>query len=136
MIFRQGLKHMLDKGERAEVDDGYKAEDPLTVKAGGCIRYREDTHWHAKRGKARRRHETINQRVKVFGVLRKAFDHPIEKHSQCFRACVVLTQLSFEFGNRKPFTVDNYDQRWAKEERAPVPGTIIRGDAEFQEERR
>jgi hypothetical protein len=28
-IFRDGLKHLLWKGERVEADDGYKAEDPL-----------------------------------------------------------------------------------------------------------
>lgn len=121
-IFRDGLKHLLRKGERVEADDGYKAEDPLLVKAPSGVRFMEDERWHAKRSKVRRRHETINQRIKVFKILTDRFRHDIEKHSMCFRACAVLTQLSFVHGTRRPFSVSNYDQRWANAERCPLPG--------------
>ena len=127
-IFRDGLKHLLRPGERVEADDGYIAEDPQLVKAPAGARFMEDEHWHAKRGTARRRHETINQRIKIFKVLTDRFHHDIEKHSMCFRACAVLTQLSFVFGTRRPFSVENYDQRWADPSRCPLPQTAD-GDA-------
>jgi hypothetical protein len=82
----------------------------------------EDERWHAKRSNACCRHETINQRIKVFKILTDRFRHDIEKHSMCFRACAVLTQLSFVHGTRRPFSVSNYDQRWANAERCPLPG--------------
>jgi hypothetical protein len=46
----------------------------------------------------------------------------------CFRACAVLTQLSFDFGRRSPFPVDNYDQRGSNPNRAPLPGDVFPGD--------
>jgi hypothetical protein len=39
----------------------------------------------------------------------------------CFRACAVLTQLLFAHGTRRPFSVHNYNHRWANAERCPLP---------------
>jgi hypothetical protein len=50
-----------------------------------------------------------------------------------FRACAVLTQLSFDFGKRSSFPVDNYDQRWANPNRAPLPGGVVQGDTEYDD---
>lgn len=127
-IFRSAMKSQLPPGECVEADDGYIAEDPQVVRAPGAARFMEDKHWHKKRGKARRRHETVNQRIKVYGVLTKRFRHDYGKHSMCFRACSVLTQLSFDFGKRGPFQVDNYDESWKDPSRAPLPGDLIPGD--------
>ncbi len=44
------------------------------------------------------RHETINERFKNWRCLEERFRHGIEKHSSCFRAIAVLTQLAFESG--------------------------------------
>jgi len=127
-IFRNALLHMLEDGECVEADDGYKAEDPRVVRAPGAVRFMEDKHWHMKRSKARRRHETINQRIKEYGVLTQRFRHDYTKHSMCFRACCVLTQLSFDFGKRAPYSVDNYDESWKDPSRAPLPGDLVPGD--------
>jgi hypothetical protein len=139
MIFRDGLKPRLleeraatGRIERVEADDGYTAEDPLVVKAAAGVRYMEDTHWNAKRGKARRRHETVNERIKNFEVLTKRFEHDVEKHSMCFRACAILAQLCFQHGKRSPYEVNNYDQVWMDPSRAPVPGVTMRGDEDYE----
>lgn len=124
-IFRHGIKHYLLDGECVEADDGYIGEDPRLVRAPKGIRYMEDKWWYNKRGAARRRHETINQRIKVYGVLTNRFRHEYGKHSMCFRACAVLTQLSFDFGKRGPFEVNNYDEGWQDPSRCPLPGDVI-----------
>ena len=43
---------------------------------------------------ARHRHETVNRRLKVFGVLDERFRHDLSLHSQCFRAVAVIVYSS------------------------------------------
>jgi hypothetical protein len=45
------------------------------------------------------RHETVNARLKQFGVLNQCFRHCIDKHRICFHAVVNITQLTIEHGN-------------------------------------
>jgi hypothetical protein len=97
MTFRQYVKPKLDMDERVEADAGYEAEDPGTVVSSSGIRFMETQKVKKLRGTIHSRHETINERLKQFKVLSERFHHDIEKHSQCFRACAVLTQLSFEY---------------------------------------
>ena len=132
-MFRDELKSFLSNGECVEADDGHKAEDPESARAPGAVRYMGDKHWHQKRGKARKRHETANQRTKVHNALANRFRHACSKHSVCFRACAVLSQLSFELGKRSPFEVRNHNDKWRNRERCPVPGDIIPGDEEHEE---
>ena len=54
--------------------------------------------------KALARHETVNRRLKQFGVLGKRFRHELRKHVICFNAVTVATQLSFNRGE-KPYRV-------------------------------
>ena len=133
-IFRDAIKGHLLPGECVEADDGYKADDPSVVRAPSAPRYMEDTHWRNKRSKVRKRHETVNQRIKQYNVLTHRFRHGLEKHSMCFRACAVLTQLSFDFGKRSPFGVSNYDERWKDPSRAPLPGDVIPGDLDYSDD--
>ena len=51
--------------------------------------------------KARARHETVNNRIKNFNVLKRPFLH---MHRLCLEAAVVCTQLSFNRGE-KPYKV-------------------------------
>lgn len=120
-VFRFALKGDLDENERVETDDGYIGEDPCFTKCPGGIRSMEDERWHAKRSKARNRGETVNHRLKTFGVLGGTFRHDIEKHSMCFRACAVFVQLSFQIGSKKLLSVNNYNQEWMDPSRAPMP---------------
>ena len=131
MIFWHALKHQLHPGECVEADDGYKAEDPEVVRAPAGVRAMEDMRWHMKRSKARRRHETINQRIKQYSVLTDRFRNDINKHLACFRACAILTQLSFDFGKRAPFEVNDYDEVWKNPLWAPLPGDVVPGDEDY-----
>ena len=96
MIFRDGLRDMLDNGERVEADDGNLADCPDFCRCpGGLTSLRAQRRM---RGRLRMRHEAINQRMKTFKCLEHRFRHGIEKHSACFRAIAVVTQLGLNGG--------------------------------------
>jgi hypothetical protein len=109
VCFRYALKHMLDENERVEADDGYIGEDPAKAKVPGSAVHEHDRVQLCSRGIVRRRHETVNKRIKQFNVVGKGtiFRHDLSFHADCFRACVVLTQLAFENGH-PPFPTDDY----------------------------
>ena len=99
-IFRQGLKNMLEDGERVEADDGYLGEAPKYVLCPKAIRCKFMSKKKKKLSqRIRSRQETVNKRFKQFGVLRQIFRHPIEKHASVFRAVAVTTQVNIEQGN-------------------------------------
>jgi hypothetical protein len=96
-IFRDfGMKDALEEGERVEADDGYAALDPEYVKTRSSPLH--SIEMRDVRNSIRARHETVNKRLKQWGVLREVFRHDSSKHSMCFRAVAVLTQLSIENG--------------------------------------
>jgi hypothetical protein len=57
------------EGERVEADDGYREVSPRYVKCPASIGSRKEMETAA--AFARRRHETINQRFKQWGVLKQ-----------------------------------------------------------------
>ena len=105
-IFRAALVHYLDKDERVEADDGYIGEDPATAKTPNMFTRKKEKL--AIQARVRNRQETVNKRFKQWACLKDRFRHSTEKHSACFRAVAVLTQLSFEFG-MPLFSVAEYD---------------------------
>lgn len=56
-------------------------------------------------GQLRARHECINGRFKMFGVLKNVFRHGLESHGVMFRAVVNIVQATFIHGN-PPFMVE------------------------------
>jgi hypothetical protein len=106
MTFRKYVKPKLDQGERVEADDGYQADDPEFIVSASGIRYMETRGKKNVRRVIRNRHETINERLKQFHVLSERFHHDISKHSACFRACAVLTEISFHY-DKHPFEVSD-----------------------------
>ena len=106
MCFRVHLKPRLEHGERVEADDGYIGEDPGAVIAPGGLRYNKTEAMEKARACIRYRHETINSRLKQFAILSERFHHDIEKHGDVFRACAVMTQLSFEY-DKAPFEIEH-----------------------------
>ena len=58
--------------------------------------------------KGRARHETINGKLKRWGVLCQMFRHNRKKHHFIFKACIALTQLLLNHGERS-FDVKNYN---------------------------
>jgi hypothetical protein len=70
-IFREGLRGMLEPGERVEADDGYRGDCPQYVKCPRGITAREDQEYMKQR--VRKRHEHINEKLKNFQVLKQKF---------------------------------------------------------------
>lgn len=104
-VARIALIGALDHGESAVADGGYRGEDHAirTPLEGSEIERR-------MQATARSRHETVNERLKIFNVLGPParFRHTLSFHSSCFRAVAVITQLSFENGS-PPFQVEFYE---------------------------
>jgi hypothetical protein len=49
-------------------------------------------------GKARACHETFNGQLKNWGILSQVYRHHIMSHSDVFRVCAVVTQLTVAHG--------------------------------------
>ena len=94
-----GLKQKLEaEGEKSEVDLGYRGESDT-------IRHPRDYKcWSDRKVKAyvRMQLEAINRRFKHFRILSNKYCHEFRKHESVFRAVLVLTQVSFDIGE-KPF---------------------------------
>ncbi len=87
--------HFLEPYKRIEANDGYRGHadkvkcpknnvNPVkNLKMQGCIRAR---------------HETLNGRLKNWGILSQVFHHDIWHHGVVLRACAVITQLTIEHG--------------------------------------
>jgi len=98
-IFRHALKHYLEKDERVEADDGYRGDEPAYCKTpGGFSSRSEGTEARQIRRRVRSRHETVNKRIKDFGILSQVYRHNLIGHCHVFRAVIVLTQLAIENG--------------------------------------
>ena len=98
-IFRFKLRDMLSPGEQVLADKGYKGDTRV------CTPYdsKDDDHRKAM-SHARCRHETVNRRLKQWGILGNKFRHHRTKHCSVFEAVAVLTQLSFDCGD-KPWQI-------------------------------
>ena len=88
----------LSVGETVVADGGYE-KDVRVAKA------KNKDHF-LRMGKARARHETINGRMKTWGMLKNTFRHPLKKHNVIFHACLVLEQIKIDNGHL-PFKVDD-----------------------------
>ena len=80
----------------ADVDNGYEGED-WHLRTPAALHYRRKRGKQMKR-RAGQRYETVNERLKYFNVLSNTFRLPLKRHSACFRAVAVLTQLNIENG--------------------------------------
>ena len=91
-VFRQAAIDALEEEEKVEADGGYKGES-LHINTPNLYGPKQ---LEVMKSGARGRHETVNKRIKIFGILKQNFRHEKSFHSSCFRACCVLTQLNFE----------------------------------------
>jgi hypothetical protein len=105
-IFRHGLANYLDVGERVEADKGYKGDDPALAKTKDSLWC--DPLFTDMQAEVRARHETVNKRLKQFGILKQEYRHNLEDHGSVFRAIAVITQLSLELG--EPLYEVEYDE--------------------------
>ena len=97
-IFRDSLISHLGDSERVEADDGYIGEAPRHVKCPKSFTSKAETEFMQQR--VRNRQETINNRFKIFGILRQIYRHHIPSHGEVFRAIAVMTQLSINDGEK------------------------------------
>ena len=108
-IFRlPGIKDEMETKEKVEADDRYIGDHPgfVLCPKGYARRLDQDR----LKGRVRMRHEHINKRMKNFACLVNRFRHGVMKHSACFRAVAVMTQLSMETGEPL-LNVYEYDDR-------------------------
>ena len=95
-IFKYKLRHMLDENEMVEVDGTYSGM-PFECRMPGDFLSAADKK---AKSDARARHETINRRLKQFGILGNRYRHDIGMHKIAFRACAVCTQIAFNAGEK------------------------------------
>ena len=96
-ILRVGLKKKLeDANEKAEADLGYRGE-PNTLRHPHIFISKSDIK--AKK-MSRGRHEKINHRMKQFICLSQTFCHNVNNHQDVFQAVAVITQISFDCGEK------------------------------------
>ena len=75
-----------DKGYRGHVDKVKGPGNDFTSKNSEM------------QGRVRARHETLNGRLKNWGILSQVYRHNVLQHGMVFRACAVVTQLTIENG--------------------------------------
>ena len=98
VIFRMGMKGLLDDGERVECDKGYRGEFPKKAKPPHPF-YDYDPKIKKMKKRLAARHETVNSRIKQFKSMNGLFRHNYKMHSSCFRCIVVCVQLFIEHGD-------------------------------------
>ena len=103
-IFRSGLAHILEPGEKVIADGGYKGEPGIWAKGHDQLSKRA----RKVEGKIRARHETVNARLKNFCVLSTRFRHTLNLHAHCFYAVANLVQLAMK--HEMPLFEVNYNE--------------------------
>ena len=105
-IFDTFLAKKLFPGEGVEADSGYMGRGQIFTP--GVARSRKD---RKEKSQVRGRHENVNGRLKVFGVMKRWDNHDTGKHSVFARCVAVIVQLSFTLGEKMydvPYEA-NYD---------------------------
>lgn len=97
-VFRDSLKSHLEPNERVEADDGYVGEHPECVKCPQGFANEEQTEFMQQR--VRNRQESINNRLKFWGILRQLYRHEITMHGDVVRAVAVVCQLTINAGEK------------------------------------
>jgi len=93
-IFDEVLRHFLEPGERVEPDKGYRGHMDKVKGPGNDL----TTKNSKMQGRVRAPHETLNGRLKNWGILSQVFRHFILWHGMVLRECGVVTQLMIANG--------------------------------------
>ena len=101
-IFRNRTRQLLGPGEKVLADLGYKGDKQVVTK----LNSRNALHSYGM-GCARDRHETINGRLRRWGVTNQTWRHSRHKHHLVFRSVIVIEQIKMNVG-QKPFQIHNY----------------------------
>ena len=101
-VFRKpdGLMSKIPEGCRAIGDEGYRGE-PLKVSTKNTYNLPELKDFE---NRVRARHETVNSRLKAFGVLNQVFrskgSNRMKNHKSAFEACCVIVQYELDNGSK------------------------------------
>jgi hypothetical protein len=101
-VFRKpgGLKSKIPPNHLAIGDQGYQGE-PSKISTKNPLNSIELNKWKSR---VRARHETVNSRLKAFGILDQAFrtngNQRMEKHKSAFEACCVIIQYELDNGSK------------------------------------
>jgi hypothetical protein len=85
-------------------DRGYRGDARIITPE----RSKNANHYRAMNTAVLTRHETINDRLKTWGILKQVFCHGRDKHHVASRYVLVLTEIAIENGS-PPFQVGNLD---------------------------
>jgi len=100
------LRNFLQQpNERVEADEGYRGH-PDKIKCPG--NNANPVENRTMQGRVRARQETLNGRLKNWGILSQVFRHHIMMHGDVFWACAVVTQLTIQDGEPL-FEVEYWD---------------------------
>jgi hypothetical protein len=102
-IFTSCLAHFLEPYECVEADDGYRGHADKVKCPKNNVNPVENLKMQ---GRVRARQETLNGRLKNWGILSQVFRHDIRPPGDVFWACAVITQLTIEHG--EPLFVVEY----------------------------
>jgi hypothetical protein len=105
-IFNKVLRNFFEPGERVEADEGYCSHPDKIKCPGNNVNPAENG---GMQGRVRAHHETLNGRLKTWGILPQVFRHHITMHDNVFRACTVVTQLTIQ--DRKPLFEMEYKDK-------------------------
>ena len=95
-IFNSVLANCLEPGEHVKAEYGYVGRlDKIKCPNNDC----NPAENRVMQGIARSRHETLNGRLKAWGILGNEYRHDIREHGTVFYACAVITQLSVVNGD-------------------------------------
>ena len=87
---------LLPEGARVIADAGYTGKSELEKKlfSVGSSFDTQDVKTFKKRARARQ--ESVNKRLKQYLCMANKFTDGVDRHQECFAACLVLTQYSIE----------------------------------------
>jgi hypothetical protein len=102
-VFRKegGLASKIPANKRVVADEGYVGEPEKAATRNEF----DSPHVKELKKRAKARHESVNGRLKAFGILNQTFRTPgkqrLEKHQAAFEACCVLVQMEYDNNSRK-----------------------------------
>ena len=95
VIYRKALKDMIPAGKKVIADKGYRGE-PETLSIPNDL---DSAPVKDLKRRAKARQETVNNRLKMFNVLKGTFRHDVSKHQVVLEACLVCVQFNMECEN-------------------------------------
>jgi hypothetical protein len=100
-IARKWLVKELLPGEKYVADGGYRDGGEYAETPTGLNNYGQ-----AEKRLARARHETVNSRIKKFGVFTTKFRHATEKHGMCMYTVCNVIQIALQYTENTLFNIE------------------------------